>query len=155
MQKFDNSYISSFLLSFLLSFMVVWYVILKMRLDVFNGLYYSLMEICRNFEFSMPFLKEEVAYTKDIFFGKQSCIFCKKYFNYLMGKRMRKQKEYSNYFKQLKTLFKNCFQLLVCSWNLIFLQTNQVRVGEGLQNAFFQEMLHNPQLLRPHPLLAL
>ena len=72
-----------------------------------------------------------------------------------MGKRMRKQKEYSNYFKQLKSLFKNCFQLLVCSWNLIFLQTNQVRVEEDLQNAFLQEMLHNPQLLQPRLLPAL
>lgn len=94
-----------------------------------------LLELKNDIEFDMPFLGQVVEYTRDIFLGNHDCIFCKKYYNYLIKKKAGMKMEWIQYFKRIRNLFKRCFKWSVCSWNLISLQT-QIGQSAGHQNGF-------------------
>lgn len=58
----------------------------------------------------MRFTKTIVDYSKQALFGNQRCIFCKRYWNYLMSTSLKKRKALSGYLKSLRSLWKQCFQ---------------------------------------------
>lgn len=94
-----------------------------------------LLELKNDVEFDMPFLGQIVDYTRDVFLGNHDCVFCKEYYKYLIKKKGVKQKEWIEYFKRIRSLFKKCFKLSVCSWNLISPQTRIDRSADR-QNVF-------------------
>ena len=95
-----------------------------------------ILEIKRDAEFSMSFLGESIAYTRDILFGSQSCIFCKRYVNYLNKIQENKKKEWIQYFRQMKELFKKCFQLSVCFMEFDFSSSPSDKPKKGPPKRF-------------------
>ena len=69
-----------------------------------------LLELKRNGESQLSFLKMEVAFTKDAIFGNQPCIFCKSYWRYLKKQSLLKRKEWENYFSKLQRWYAQSFK---------------------------------------------
>ena len=68
------------------------------------------MQVLSAVEYSIPFTQEILGYSKEAIFGKQWCIFCKQYWNYLQRMVIKKETAYKDYFKSLHALWKQCFQ---------------------------------------------
>ena len=84
----------------------------------------------------MSFLGESIAYTRNILFGSQPCIFCKRYVNYLNKIQENKKKEWIQYFRQMKELFKKCFQLSVCFMEFDFSSSPSDKPKKGPPKRF-------------------
>ena len=69
-----------------------------------------LLELRKNSESQLSFLKMEMDFTKDAVFGKQRCIFCKAYWRYLKRQSSLKRKEWENYFSQLQRWYAQSFK---------------------------------------------
>ena len=79
-----------------------------------------MLEIKKDVDYSMPFLKNIVPYTEKVLFGDHDCIFCKEYLDYLLSLSVTKKRKWRNYFVNLRKLFNKCFQCYVfCKYNWV------------------------------------
>ena len=69
-----------------------------------------MLELRKNSESQLSFLKMEMAFTKDAVFGKQKCILCKEYWSYLKKQSSLKRKEWEQYFSKLQRWYAQSFK---------------------------------------------
>ncbi|KAK8816055.1 hypothetical protein WA556_001001 [Blastocystis sp. ATCC 50177/Nand II] len=70
----------------------------------------AILQVHSAVEYSLPFTKGILDYSKEAIFGKQRCIFCQQYWNYLQRTAIKKEAAYKDYFASLRALWKQCFQ---------------------------------------------